>query len=154
MEPLHPPALHFVAELCAAIGHRAMVEQDGPVLREFTPVSGGTLIGPNIEASVQPGGGDWSTNIDGIFRLDARYPVLTNDGVVIEVYNRGVGHSDEAIFEEITAKGGASLDQTYFRTLPQFFTSSEKYKWLSTKAHIGVGRFVGSEIIIHFYEIG
>lgn len=153
IDPAPPPTSRFVAELCAALGPRVGVERHGTVAREFTPVTGGTLIGPNIDAMVQPGGGDWSTDVNGIFRLDARYPVQTADGTWIEVYNRGIGHSDPALFEEIVTKGGASLDGVYFRTVAQFFTDSPDYQWLSTRVHIGIGRYIGADIIIHFYEV-
>lgn len=151
--PLGPPSLSFAFELRAQVGARVRIEGNGSMLREFTPVLGGVLVGERIDATVQPHGGDWSEVSDGIFRLDARYTVRTNDDVVIDVHNQGIAHADEEVFALLASGVPASLDRSYFRTTPTFKTDHPDYRWLIDRTFVGVGREFGKELVLHIFQV-
>ena len=153
IEPTDAPGLKFAGELVAGVGERKTIESHGQMTRAFTPVTGGRFDGPDIKATVLEGGGDYSTDIDGVFRLDARYLMETADGDVIEIQNRGVGHSTPELFAQMEEEGRASLDSVYFRTTALFFTDSAANGWLSEKVFVGIGREFGAEIVLHIYEV-
>lgn len=153
IEPNDPPGMVFVGELVAGVGERKTIEQYGEMTRAFTPVLGGRFKGPNISATVLEGGGDYSVDIDGVFRLEARYLMLADNGDVIEIQNRGIGHSTPEIFETMIKEGKSSLDSVYFRTTALFFTKSQTNGWLGEKVFVGVGREFGAEIVLHIYEV-
>ncbi len=151
--PGDAPGMTFRGEIVARIGQRATIEAHGGLSRDFTPVLSGNFTGPGISARLLEGGGDWSTAVDGLFRLDARYLMQADNGDIIEIQNRGVGHSSADVFEEVSKTGRASLDGVYFRTTALFFTSSEKYAWLGEKVFVGIGREFGAELTLHIYEV-
>lgn len=153
IEPKDPPGMKFVGEIVASVGERKSIEQYGPMTRAFTPVLGGRFTGPDLHANILSGGGDFSVDINGVFRLEARYLMEAENGDVIEIQNRGVGHSTPEIFETMIEHGKASLDSVYFRTTALFFTDSQPHGWLGEKVFVGVGREFGTEIVIHIYEV-
>ncbi|TWD50719.1 uncharacterized protein DUF3237 [Agrobacterium vitis] len=153
IEPKEPPHMVFCGEIRAGVGMRRNIETHGGLSRDFTPVTGGSFNGPRINARILEGGGDWSTAVDGIFRLDARYVMETDRGDVFEIQNRGIGHSNPALFEEIGKTGKATLDTVYFRTTALFFTQAKELSWLGEKIFIGVGREFGPELTMHIFEV-
>lgn len=91
-------------------------------LRIIFPATGGTVEGPNINGVVLAGGADWSiTRNDGVFELDARVTILTDDDQFI--YMSYMGYNDGE----------------YWRVLSHFETGSEEYSWLNKTLAVGIG---------------
>lgn len=64
-------------------------------IRRMIPITGGTFSGPGIKGVVLPYGEDWQlVRPDGDTELNAKYLLKTDDGVVIQVTNQALMHSD------------------------------------------------------------
>ena len=108
--------------------------------RSIVPVTGGDFDGPQLRGKILPGGGDWLLlRSDGVLELDLRITLETDDHALIYMTFQGLRHGPP---EVIAALGrGEVVDPAsyYFRTLPRFETSSERYAFLNRIIAIGVG---------------
>ncbi len=120
-----------------------VVLSDSPVGRRvFIPIVGGTVRGPRLGGEVLAGGGDWAVErANGVMDIHAHYLIRSDDGVVIEVDNRG--HWREV-------PGG----QPYFVTAPVFSVDSDRYRWLTHHVFIGMMHEVDeTRITIDVYAV-
>jgi hypothetical protein len=115
----------------------------GPVprgIRSIVPVTGGDFEGPRLRGQVLPGGGDWLLlRADGVLELDLRITLETDDHALIYMGFQGLRHGPP---EAIAALGrGEIVDpgSYYFRTLPSFETSADRYAFLNRLVSVGVG---------------
>ena len=108
--------------------------------RSIVPVTGGDFEGPRLRGKVLPGGGDWLLlRGDGVLELDLRITLATDDQALIHMRFQGLRHGPPDV---IAALGrGEVVDPTryYFRTLPSFETSVEKYAFLNRVITVGFG---------------
>jgi uncharacterized protein DUF3237 len=109
-------------------------------MRSIVPVTGGDFEGPRLCGKVLPGGGDWLLlRSDGVLELDLRITLETDDQELIDMRFHGLRHGPA---EAISALGrGEVVDPAsyYFRTLPRFETSAQKYAFLNRIITVGVG---------------
>jgi Protein of unknown function (DUF3237) len=109
-------------------------------IRSIVPVTGGDFAGARLRGKVLPGGGDWLLlRSDGVLELDLRITLETDDQALITMRFQGVRHGPS---DAIAALGrGEIVDPAsyYFRTLPRFETSTEKYAFLNRIITVGVG---------------
>ena len=106
-------------------------------------VTGGTFIGPKINASLLPGvaAGDWVTMLaDGGFSLDVRLSFRTEDGADIYVTYTG--------FAKPNGDGTSSI-----RTAPRFETGDERYAWLNGLFCVAVGATTDEGVRYEVYAI-
>lgn len=70
----------------------------GPTLSGTTtviPIVGGEVEGPGWKGRVLPGGADWNTVFPGgLVEFSARYQFVTDEGVLVSVFNEGVTAAD------------------------------------------------------------
>jgi len=108
--------------------------------RSIVPVTGGDFEGPRLRGRILPGGGDWLLlRSDGVLELDLRITLETDDHALIFMTFQGLRHGPP---DAIAALGrGETVDPAtyYFRTLPRFETSAEKYAFLNRIIAVGVG---------------
>ena len=96
--------------------------------RVIYPVTGGVFEGPKLKGKVLPIGADWLVGLEsGTRKLDVNVVLETDDGAIIYVTYTGFNHTND--------DGSA-----YFRIIPIFETSSEKYSWLNHTISVGIGR--------------
>ena len=118
-------------------------------IRSIIPVTGGDFEGPRLRGKVLSGGGDWLLlRDDGVLELDLRVTLETDDHALIHMTFQGLRHGPPDV---IAALGrGEVIDPAsyYFRTLPRFETSTERYTYLNRIITVGVGE-VGSDGAIH-----
>ena len=77
--------------------------------RRIIPIAGGEFSGPQIRATVLPGGADWQVlRHDGVAELEARYTLRSDDGALIYVRNHGLRHGPPEIMAALAA--GRSVD--------------------------------------------
>jgi len=116
----------------------APVVVDGS-LQIFNVPSGGWAKGPKINGTLLSPGGDWLRMMpSGVFRLDVRATVRTDDGADIYVsYNGVIRQSAESVERLMKGEVLTDKDVPYFVTAPTFQTSSEKYAWLNGVQAIG-----------------
>lgn len=120
------PTLEFVFEEVVTLGQATAPGDTARGGRLIIPITGGTFEGPGIKGIVMPGGWDWQLRrADGCTDVEADYFLKTDDGVVINVVNKGVICPGE---------GGAPRA---VRTHPVFEAPRGKYEWLSQAAFIG-----------------
>ena len=100
------------------------------------PVTGGSFEGERLRGKVLAGGGDWVTAVNGgVFELDLRVTLETDDGALVHLTFTGI--RDDA--------------NHYFRTLPRFETAAPKYAFLNRLLAVGIGE-IGPEGPIHAIE--
>lgn len=88
------------------------------------PILGGSFEGDRLRGKVLTGGADWATmTADGVFELDLRATLETDDGVLIYLTFTGV--RDDA--------------RQYLRTLPRFETAAPQYDFLNRLLAVGIG---------------
>jgi len=108
--------------------------------RIIVPVTGGDFDGPRLRGRILPGGGDWLlVRSDAVLELDLRITLETDDHALIYMTFQGLRHGPP---DAIAALGrGEAVDPAryYFRTLPRFETSTEKYAFLNRIISVGVG---------------
>ena len=120
------PTLEFAFEEIVKLGEVTMPGTTARGERIIIPITGGTFEGPEIKGVVIPGGWDWQLRrADGCTDVEADYFLQTDDGVVINVVNKGVICPGE---------GGARAP---VRTHPVFEAPRGKYEWLSQAAFVG-----------------
>lgn len=85
------------------------------------PIIGGSFEGPELKGRILPGGFDWQLRRpDGFLELVADYFMETDDGVRIQVTNRG-------LIDTAPAPG----KPRYVMTTPKFEAPMGKYGWLN-----------------------
>jgi hypothetical protein len=109
-------------------------------IRSIVPVTGGDFDGPQLRGKILPGGGDWLLlRSDDVLELDLRITLETDDRALIYMTFQGVRYGPP---DAIAALGrGEAVDPAsyYFRTVPRFETSSEKYAFLNRIIAVGAG---------------
>lgn len=111
--------------------------------RSVATVTGGSLVGPRIDATIPDGvaAGDWLTiHPDGSFSLDVRLSLRTSDGADIYLSYTGIGTRGE---------GGAPV----IRTSPRFETGDERYAWLNTMFCVGIGTTTDEGVVYEIYAL-
>ena len=140
------PSLEFVFEETVKLGDVSAIGGTARGERIIIPITGGTFEGPDIRGEVLPGGWDWQLRrADGCTDVEADYFLQTDDGVVINVINKGVICPGE---------GGAMLP---VRTHPVFEAPLGKYQWLGQAAFVGTLELAppeaGPAVRIRFYRV-
>jgi len=135
----------------------APIAVDG-ALQIFNVPSGGWANGPKIKGTMVSPGGDWLRPMpSGVFRLDVRATIRTDDGADIYVsYNGIIQHSAESAERLMKGEVLTDKDVPYFVTAPTFQTSSEKYAWLNgvqavgkmVEVKVGAGGYVKYDVFI------
>jgi hypothetical protein len=122
--------------------------------RRFIGITGGTVDGPLLQASVLPGGGDWQTIAPGgLTQVEARYFLKAGDGTVIEITNPGVRVASDAVTEKLAKGEPVEPEAYYFRTTPRFVVADGAHGWM--KRHVFVARGVRkpADVAIDFYVV-
>jgi hypothetical protein len=140
------PSLEFVFEEIVTLGQATAPGDTARGGRLIIPITGGTFEGADIRGVVLPGGWDWQLRrADGCTEVEADYFLRTEDGVVINVVNKGV----------ICPGEGGALGAV--RTHPVFEAPRGKYEWLSQTAFVGTLEpappSAGPAVKIRFYRV-
>jgi hypothetical protein len=148
------PELEFVFELNGALQPSVTVGQTPHGLRRVVPISGGRFEGPAIRGTIVPGGADWQVvRSDGVNELEAIYLLRTDDGVTIQVRNRGLRHGPEPVMKRLFAGEPVDPAEYYFRAVPTFSTSAGKYEWLNRSVFVCSGARQGDSIRLWIYRV-
>ncbi len=121
----------------------------------FFPITGGTVRGPKLNATVLPGGGDWATDRgDLVTELEARYLIQAEDGAVIDIVNRGFHRAaTPEQMERIVAGDDLPESEYYYRTSPMFRTDAPQHRWLTHTVFVGMARSERGQVCIRFFEL-
>jgi len=98
----------------------------------------GWVEGPRIKGKILPPSGDWGRVMPGgVFRLDVRGTIQTDDGEVIFISYNGARLCPKETQERFVKGEVLKADECYFLSAPTFQTKSEKYAWLNAIQAIG-----------------
>jgi hypothetical protein len=101
-------------------------------------VPAGWVEGPRIKGKILPPSGDWGRAMPGgVFRLDVRGTIQTDDGELIFISYNGARLCPKETQERFVKGEVLKADECYFLTAPTFQTKSEKYAWLYAIQAIG-----------------
>ena len=104
--------------------------------RRIVQVVGGQFSGPNFQAKVLAGGGDWQViHADGRVDIDTRYTLETPEGTLIYLQNKGMRLG------------------TYMRTVSMFEVQDPAFAWLTESLFISTGRKEGDVVQHAFYRL-
>ena len=122
--------------------------------RRVIPIAGGSFSGPAIKGTVEPGGADWQiVRADNVAELDAQYTLKTDDGIFIFIKNKGYRHGSAEVLQRLAKGEAVNPEEYYFRTVPVFEVSSEKYDYLNKYIYIATAERKKDSVIIHFYKV-
>lgn len=109
-------------------------------IRSIVPITGGDFEGPRLRGTVLPGGGDWLLlRSDGVLELDLRVTLETDDHALIYMTFLGMRHGPADVMAALGRRELVDPARYYFRTVPRFETSAEKYAFLNRIVTVGVG---------------
>ena len=109
-------------------------------IRSIVPVTGDDFEGPRLRGKVLPGGADWLLlRADGVLELDLRITLETDDHALIYMRFQGLRHGPPDVIAALGRGEVVDPARYYFRTLPSFETSADKYAFLNRIVSVGVG---------------
>ncbi len=151
---LAPPQLEAICDLHVLIGTPIELGQTSIGLRRIIPITGGTVQGA-INGSILPGGSDTQLllNQGQEGHLDARYVIETNQGEKVFVQNKALRVMSIENSMKMMRGERVNPDEIYFRSQPQFETSSPKLQWLSEHQFIGCGVRLPDAVLLRFFKI-
>jgi hypothetical protein len=98
----------------------------------------GRVEGPQIKGKIIPPSSDTLRNMgDGVFRLDVRLTIQTDDDQIIYVSYNGISHCPKEARDRFLRGELLRTDDCYFITAPTFETKSEGYRWLNGVQAVG-----------------
>lgn len=123
--------------------------------RRIANVTGGTFEGEELRGTVLPApAGDWLlVRADGVWTLDVRLTLRTDDGALIYMAYRGMRHGPQWVLDRLAKGEKVDPSEYYFRTTPYFETSSEKYSWLNRIVSVGTGRREATGPIYDVFQV-
>jgi len=122
--------------------------------RRNVPVTGGTFEGKRLRGIIWPGGSDWIVvRNDGVWQLDVRLPLQTDDGALINMTYKGFRHGPAAILDRLNRGEAVDPSEYYFRTAPFFETAAAKYAWLNGIVSVATGHRTASGPTYQVYEV-
>ena len=140
MRHLPPPTLSFLADMELMVEAAHLPGKTPVGNRRIIRVTGGSLRGERLNATVIPGGDDWITvQDDGTIIQDVRILLETEDKELIMMSYRGIRTGDADVLKRLDNREDVDPDQYYFLTAPIFETSSEKYNWLNKRLFVSRG---------------
>jgi Protein of unknown function (DUF3237) len=98
----------------------------------------GWVEGPQIKGKIIPPSGDTLKNMgNGVFRLDVRLTIQTDDEQIIFVSYNGISNCPKEARERFLKGQILRMNDCYFITAPTFETKSERYGWLNGVQAVG-----------------
>ncbi|HTV80716.1 MAG TPA: DUF3237 domain-containing protein [Steroidobacteraceae bacterium] len=148
------PDLNLLLELRATLDTPIVVGEVPEGRRRVVPVTGGTFSGPKLRGTIMPGGADWQyLRSDGVMVVEAQYLLRTDDGVIIQVSNRGMRHGPEAVMQRLAAGEPVDAADYYFRATPRLTAPAGAYDWLNRRIFLCSGARFADAVALWFYAV-
>jgi hypothetical protein len=148
------PELELVCEVHATLDPVIDLGVTPEGQRRVVPITGGRFEGPALRGTVLPGGADWQlVRADAVTVPDALYLLRTDDGVVIQVHNKGLRHGLPEVIKRLSAGAAVDPGEYYFRAVPTFAAPLGKYQWLNNFIFISTGARYSDHIKLWFYRV-
>lgn len=135
------PGLEFVYEAEGSLGAPVPIGATADGTRRIIPIfAGGRVEGPLIRGQLLGNAADFQlTRPDGVTVADALYALQTDDGVVIQIRNRGLRHGPPEVMARLAAGDEVDPASYYFRTVPEFVAPTGPYDWLNRSIFVCAG---------------
>jgi hypothetical protein len=151
---MQPPSLEFVTELRVKIAAPIEIGELAEGRRRIVEILGGTFDGPLLKGTIKAGGADWQLiRSDYVAVLDARYTLVTDDGVNICVANRGIRYAEAAVMERLAHGELVDPSQYYFCSTPSFETDARDLQWLRRSIFVGSGQRLPNMVVIQVWRV-
>ena len=148
------PGLELLFEVRATLESPILVGEVPEGARRVVPIRGGTFEGMRLRGTVLPGGADWqSLRADGVMMVEAQYLLRTDDGVILQVNNRGMRHGPEAVMRRLGAGETVDPAEYYFRATPRLSAPAGRYEWLNRRIFLCSGARLADAVVLWFYEV-
>jgi hypothetical protein len=149
------PELSLLLEIRATLDAPIIVGEVPEGKRRVVPVLGGTFAGPRLRGTLLPGGADWQyLRPDGVMVVEAQYLLRTDDGVIIQVNNRGMRHGPAEVMRRLGAGEPVDPAEYYFRATPRLSAPVGPYDWLNRRLFLCSGARYPDAVALWFYEVG
>lgn len=135
------PELEFVYEASGELESPRAIGKTYDGTRRIIPiVGGGRVEGPLIQGRLVGNSADWQvTRPDGVTVADALYAIETDDGVVIQIRNKGLRRGPPEVMARLAAGEEVDPAEYYFRTVPEFIAPEGKYAWMNESIFVCSG---------------
>jgi hypothetical protein len=135
------PGLEFVYEATGELEPPVTIGETFDGTRRIIPIVGGRRVeGPLISGKLIGNAADWQvTRLDGVTVADAIYALETDDGVVIQIRNRGLRHGPPDVMQRLATGQEVDPAEYYFRTVPEFIAPVGKYDWMNRSIFVCSG---------------
>jgi Protein of unknown function (DUF3237) len=148
------PELRHVCDIDVDVGPIRDLGATPHGRRRIVPILGGRVTGVRLQADVLPGGADWQhVRADSIIELEARYSILTRDGVEIAVLNRGLRRAPPEIMERLSRGDAVDPALVYCRTVPTFEAPAGPYDWLNRSVFIATAARLPNKVQVRVFEV-
>jgi len=122
-----------------------LIGDGGLGTRIIMPVTGGTINGPRIKATVKNFGADWLLiRHDKVCEVDVRLVLESDDGARIQMSYTGIIDLTEDQVKKFL-KGEPTPVGTRVHTAPRFETGHPKYLWLNKIMAVAIGEIDSTE---------
>ncbi|WP_068074685.1 DUF3237 domain-containing protein [Novosphingobium lentum] len=135
------PGLEFVYEARGELLAPIPIGETYDGTRRIIPiVGGGRVEGPLISGKLVGNAADWQlTRLDGVTVVEAIYALETDDGVTIQIRNKGLRHGPPEVMARLAAGDEVDPAAYYFRTVPEFTAPTGKYEWMNRSIFLCTG---------------
>ena len=136
-----PPGLEFVYEASGDLEPPIPIGATPDGTRRIVPIlAGGRVEGPLIRGRLLGNSADWQlTRHDGVTVVEAIYAIETDDGVIIQLRNKGLRHGPPEVMARLAAGDPVEPAEYYFRTVPEFIAPAGPYEWMNRSIFICSG---------------
>jgi hypothetical protein len=123
--------------------------------RRYVPLTGGRVLGPELNGGVLSGGVDWQwLRSDGCIEIAAHYVIRADDGGLIEVRSEGLRNCSAAVLAQLARGEAVSRDAMYFRTVVRFTTAAPAWLGLNRVLALACGAREAQRVALDLYRIG
>jgi hypothetical protein len=148
------PELTLLLEVRATLDAPIVVGDVPEGARRVVPITGGTFEGPRLRGTLVPGGADWQyLRPDGVMIVEAHYLLRTDDGVIVQVNNRGMRHGPTDVMRRLGAGESVDPAEYYFRAMPRLSAPTGRYDWLNRRVFLCSGARYPDAVMLWFYEV-
>jgi Protein of unknown function (DUF3237) len=149
------PGLEFIYEASGNLGAPMPIGEVPDGTRRIIPIfAGGRVEGPLIKGQMMGNAADWQlTRADGVTVADAIYALETDDGVIIQIRNKGLRHGPPEVMARLVAGEEVDPAEYYFRTVPEFIAPKGKYEWLNRSIFICAGARYAQSIKLWVWRV-
>jgi len=149
------PDLEFAYEAGGELEAPREIGQTYDGARRIIPIlAGGSVKGPLISGRLMGNAADWQlTRPDGVTVADAIYAIETDDGVLIQIRNKGLRHGPPEVMDRLRRGEEVDPAEYYFRTVPEFIAPTGRYDWLNRSIFVCSGARYASSIKLWVWRV-